>query len=235
MGRLSLDSFDYSADNVRRSVVRSCKRLNSDYLDLVYLHDVEFVNMKDSLVALRELKKLKNEGIIKRFGISGYPVDYLFHLSSYCAKKDTSIGPLDAILSYCNLNLQNITLSKYREKFESQCQVKMISNASVLSMSLLRRQETKQFHPASQELRKCSDRAAKYCHDNGVDLAKLALRYAITKWIPYGPTIIGVSSVEELQDSLKTFQEVQSGVPLSSKEIEMVETIQSKIFGSHLA
>ena len=37
------DAFDYSPKTIRRSVERSLKRLNTDYLDVVYLHDVEFV------------------------------------------------------------------------------------------------------------------------------------------------------------------------------------------------
>ena len=35
--------FDYSPGTVRRSVQRSLARLHTNYLDSVYLHDVEFV------------------------------------------------------------------------------------------------------------------------------------------------------------------------------------------------
>lgn len=35
--------FDYSPERVRKSVEASCRRLGTDYLDVVYLHDVEFV------------------------------------------------------------------------------------------------------------------------------------------------------------------------------------------------
>jgi len=35
--------FDYSPDAIRRSVRRSLQRLHTQYLDVVYLHDVEFV------------------------------------------------------------------------------------------------------------------------------------------------------------------------------------------------
>lgn len=37
------EAFDYSPDTVRRSIERSLKRMNTDYLDVVYLHDVEFI------------------------------------------------------------------------------------------------------------------------------------------------------------------------------------------------
>ena len=42
-GRYGLDSFDYSPKTIRESVNRSLERLKTDYLDTVYLHDVEFV------------------------------------------------------------------------------------------------------------------------------------------------------------------------------------------------
>jgi aryl-alcohol dehydrogenase-like predicted oxidoreductase len=35
--------FDYSPDAIRRSVRRSLQRLHAQYLDVVYLHDIEFV------------------------------------------------------------------------------------------------------------------------------------------------------------------------------------------------
>ena len=44
-GRIAGDEFDYSAAWVRQSVARSLQRLNTSYLDVVYCHDVEFVDM----------------------------------------------------------------------------------------------------------------------------------------------------------------------------------------------
>ena len=44
-GRFGPDKkdFDYSPSSIRRSVQRSLSRLKTTYLDVVYLHDVEFV------------------------------------------------------------------------------------------------------------------------------------------------------------------------------------------------
>lgn len=42
-GRYGLSSFDYSPEKVRASVQDSLVRLKTDYLDTVYLHDVEYV------------------------------------------------------------------------------------------------------------------------------------------------------------------------------------------------
>jgi len=42
-GRYGVSSFDYSPTTIRESIKRSLRRLKTDYLDTVYLHDVEFV------------------------------------------------------------------------------------------------------------------------------------------------------------------------------------------------
>ncbi|KIY71825.1 Aldo/keto reductase [Cylindrobasidium torrendii FP15055 ss-10] len=42
-GRFGATTFDYSPDAIRDSVKRSLQRLQTDYLDVVYLHDTEFV------------------------------------------------------------------------------------------------------------------------------------------------------------------------------------------------
>ncbi|CCD23164.1 D-arabinose 1-dehydrogenase (NAD(P)(+)) ARA2 NDAI_0B01300 [Naumovozyma dairenensis CBS 421] len=237
VGRISLDSFDYSKEHVEFSVRRSCERLNTTYLDLVYLHDVEFVPLEDTLIALRELRRLKDIGLIKRFGLSGYPVHYLYEVTRKCATEYVDdIGPLDAILSYCNLNLQNVVLDNYYDKLKNECKIGIISNASILSMSLLREQETVAFHPCSKELRDCADKAADHCQSKGMKLSDLATRYAVSKWIGKGPTVIGVSSVEEMATAIRNYKKIEERLPnnkLTDEETEMVKEIQESIFGSH--
>ncbi|SJM88600.1 probable D-arabinose 1-dehydrogenase [Zygosaccharomyces bailii] len=235
VGRIQLDEFDYSRKHVRFSVHRSCERLKTDYLDLVYLHDVEFVTMAKSIEALKELKLLKSQGIIKNFGLSGYPVDYLVYLTKHCALNEPEIGPLDAVLTYCNMNLQNTRLLEHWPKWKDDAHLKLINNGSILSMSLLRSQETKSFHPCSQELRRLATQAAEYSARNGVLLADLATRYALAKWIDKGSTVLGVSSVEELQVALENYWFVKdNGGQLNRQDSQLIEYIQDKIFGSHM-
>ncbi|OGM45594.1 L-galactose dehydrogenase (L-GalDH) [Aspergillus bombycis] len=49
VGRVASSSFDYSPEWVRYSVQRSLRRLHTDYLDVVYCHDVEFVSPQEVL------------------------------------------------------------------------------------------------------------------------------------------------------------------------------------------
>ena len=42
-GRYGPSTFDYSPSKIRQAVIQSLDQLKTDYLDAVYLHDVEFV------------------------------------------------------------------------------------------------------------------------------------------------------------------------------------------------
>ncbi|CUS20504.1 LAQU0S01e08108g1_1 [Lachancea quebecensis] len=234
VGRVRLEEFDYSRSHIRFSVLRSCERLRTKYLDAVFLHDVEFVETKQVLEALQELRKLRDEGIILNFGISGYPVEHLLNIALRC-KAHPQIGALDVVLSYANLNLQNRTLHDYAPRFREDAGVKVIENGSILSMSLLRSQETKAFHPCSAELRKLSSEAAQYAASQNEDLASLATRYAFKEWKNEGPTVLGVSSVAELRVALESYWAVADNQgKLSEKDARLVHEIQSRIFGAHM-
>lgn len=235
VGRIRLDEFDYTREHVRFSVQRSCARLKTTYLDLVYLHDVEFVELSQIFEALEELRSLKDEGIIRNFGLSGYPVPFLQYVAEKCCSIE-SIGPLDAVLSYCNLNLQNTILHDYYDRFKKDSHIKCLSNGSILSMSLLRSEETKSFHPCSRGLRDCAFKAAKFTQDSyNVELADLATRFAIKEWIGKGPTVLGVSNIEELKTALTNYWAVvDNDNELSAEDQTMVDKIQKDIFAERM-
>ncbi|KAF2791526.1 Aldo/keto reductase, partial [Melanomma pulvis-pyrius CBS 109.77] len=108
VGRIQADEFDYSKEWVRESVARSLERLHTDYLDLVYCHDVEFVTPAEVLEAVKELRRIRDdEGKIRYIGISGYPLDVLGAMSEMILR-ETGEG-LDAVQSYANFTLQNET------------------------------------------------------------------------------------------------------------------------------
>ncbi|MDD1510111.1 aldo/keto reductase [Pseudomonas sp. CNPSo 3701] len=71
-----LSHFDFSAAHTRRSVERSLKRLETDYIDLVLVHS----NGDDLAILQHEavydtLAELKQAGLIRGFGFSGKTVE----------------------------------------------------------------------------------------------------------------------------------------------------------------
>lgn len=230
VGRVKLDDFDYSPEWIRKSIARSLQRLGTSYLDVVFLHDVEFVQTSQIYTALKTMMELKKEGIIHNVGISGYPVDFLYQIAS-AVPAVAGIGPLDIVMSYCNMCLQNNTLLKYYDKF-MQTGIKLLDNASILSMSLLRAQETRSFHPGPSELKNRVAELATEFKNKQVDLAELATRYAIREWIgKNGRTVIGVSNVAELNSAWEQYQLVVSG-KLDEDDSKRVQYAQS-FLGEH--
>lgn len=202
VGRLGLDEFNYSPDWIEESVERSLRRLNTLYLDVVFLHDVEF-NSDDAVVTgMRTLASLKKKGLIRHFGISGYPLDVLIKQLGV-AQSDPAIGPLDIVLSYCNLNLQNTRLLNARPKLEANG-VRYVLNALVLAMLLLRSGHVFDFHPALPELRKSVKDAAKILlKEDNVELADLALRFSFREWD--GVTVIGFVDNDQIDNAFKQY------------------------------
>lgn len=219
-GRVKLNDFDYARTSVRASVLRSLKRLDTEYLDLVYMHDIEFVKEEEIYEALRELKLLKEEGLVKNIGITGYPVAFLYKIA--LGAKNNDIGALDALMSYSNGCIQNTIYFDYYEKFLNQCGIKKLMNGSILSMSLLRSGITHSFHPAPQELKDTVQDVAVYLQQNHqVELADLATRFALKKWLfDTAPSndnqwnrktsiVLGVSNVEELEAAISNYWQVK--------------------------
>lgn len=211
-GRIGPQEFDYSPEHVRSSVLRSLERLHTTYLDLVYMHDVEFVSPQEVLAAVQTLRLLQAQGLIRYVGISGFPVDVLCSLSEYILQ-ETNI-PLDAVLSYGHFTIQNPSLgleevtggiistepSPLRRFREAGVQV--VLNASMLGMGLLThkgiptaeeagRTEGKgaliaKWHPSPAALRlSCRDLAG-IADAEGCRLEDVALRWSMEEYARVG-------------------------------------------------
>ncbi len=64
-------SFDFSAKHTRFSIERSLKRLNTDFIDMVLVHsDGNDLDVINHTAALSELAQMKQEGLIRAFGMS---------------------------------------------------------------------------------------------------------------------------------------------------------------------
>lgn len=71
-----VSSFDFSAAHTRRSVERSLQRLKTDFIDLVLVHsDGQDMDIIHNGEALGTLADLKQEGLIRAYGMSTKTVD----------------------------------------------------------------------------------------------------------------------------------------------------------------
>jgi len=213
VGRIGGSDFDYSASWVRYSVQRSLKRLKTSYLDVVYCHDVEFVSPPDVLIAVNELRRIRDEtGVIRYVGISGYPVRVLCELAEMILRETGE--PLDAVMSYANFTLQNTTLSSEALPRLKAAEVDVVPNASPLGMGMLRRGGVPvggqgDFHPAPQGLRDAVLAASEWCDTRDEKLEVVSIRFALETWLREG------SAVGSMGDPA-------SGIPWRRETIEEV-------------
>lgn len=78
-------SFDFSAKGTRRSLERTLQRLRRDYVDLVLVHsDGDDMRIIEQEPVLETLDKLKQEGLLKAFGMSTKTVEGGRWCVEYC-------------------------------------------------------------------------------------------------------------------------------------------------------
>ncbi|MEO2049858.1 MAG: aldo/keto reductase [Pirellulales bacterium] len=78
-----VSSYDFSSEAIRKSLQRSLRQLQTDYLDIAFIHssgaDLEILN---ETAAVETLQALKTEGLVRAIGFSGRdPVAELQSLS----------------------------------------------------------------------------------------------------------------------------------------------------------
>ncbi|UZP36944.1 hypothetical protein NXS19_004760 [Fusarium pseudograminearum] len=197
-GRIAGDEFDYSPAWINYSVCRSLERLGTSYLDLVYTHDVEFVSPEEVLVAVTELRRLRDLGLVRYVGISGYPVETLASLAEMILRETGE--PLDAVMSYSNFCIQNNKLGNQAllDRFKAAG-----SYARLASVA--------------PELRDLCAQLSAIAQDEGEHLEEVAIRWALENWARVGSqfgthlnpsdtgrlgvSVMGVSSVDELEET----------------------------------
>ncbi|KAJ5307459.1 hypothetical protein N7476_008115 [Penicillium atrosanguineum] len=217
VGRITATQFDYSPAWVRNSVMRSLERLRSEYLDVVFCHDVEFVPEEEVLEAVRVLLEMVDEGHIKYVGISGYRIDTLTRIARRVQEKYSR--PLDVVQNWAQLTLQNDRLVQEGLAAFREAGVSCVCSSSPLAIGLLRSNgvpvgDLGDFHPAPQGLRCAAKEAADYVAARGESLAALALRYSILRAQSISASnfrvaiITGITSIAELEENLDTARQV---------------------------
>ena len=221
VGRYDWDKFDYSPERIRTSIAESRRRLGVTHLDVVFLHDVEFLasDMDVIYLALATLFDLRRQGVVKHVGISGYPLPILLTIAQH---QHGLSQPLDAVLSYCHLTLQNTRLLDYIPQFR-KAQVSLIFNASPLSMGLLRDSSPPDWHPAPPELRQqvfhiAQELKAKF----DMNIADLAIRYAAYLGSMHGidTLVIGTATRSDAKAAVDLLKNMESCESFGLSKVE---------------
>jgi len=192
VGRYGEAEFDFSAGRVTASVDESLARLGLDYIDLIQCHDIEFGSL-DQVVneTLPALRKLQQQGKVGFVGITGLPLK----IFRYVLER----AEVDTILSYCHYSLNDTSLTGLIPLLQEK-DVGIIS-ASPLSMGLLTERGGPDWHPAPVELKAACARAAAHCRSKGVDIAQLAMQFALAN-PDIQTTLVGTASPENIRKNV---------------------------------
>ena len=214
-GRYGADEFDFSARRIRQSLEESLKRLQTDYVDLLHAHDIEFGDLPQIIEeTIPTMRRLQEEGKVRYIGISGYPIHFLMRVAK--------AAPIDTILGYCHYNLLANDLTEELSPFAESSHIGLI-NASPLHMGLLTEQGPPSWRPAPTEVQRAASQAIEYCHTQGADLSEIALHYCL-QYPHVATTLVGMSTSREVQrnpsaldasvrpETLKRIQEILAPV-----------------------
>jgi L-galactose dehydrogenase len=190
----NLEDYDASPERMYKSVNESLKRLRTDRIDVLQIHDVEFGNT-DYIIeqTLPALIKLKEQGKIRFAGITGYPLHLL--------KTIAETGLVDTILTWAHYNLMNTTMDQVLTPFTKEKGIGLI-NASPLHCRVLTDKGAPDWHWASKEILEIGKKAADWGRDNGIDIADLAMQFALDH--PHvATTLVGMSKTKHVESNLK--------------------------------
>lgn len=210
VGRYGEDVFDFSAKRVTASVDESLTRLGLDYLDIIQCHDIEYGSL-DQVVneTIPALRQVQAQGKARFVGITGLPLKIFRYVLAR--------AEIDTILSYCHYTLQDTSLAELLPALQAK-QIGLI-NASPLGMGLLTNRGTPDWHPATADIKQVCAQAAAYCRSQGVDIAKLAVQFALAN--PDIPTtLVGTANPANIRQNVAWLEE-----PLDEEMLRAVQEI----------
>lgn len=195
-GRYDVDVFDHSPSRIRSSVEESLRLLGTDYLDILQLHDVEFVDMEPVLTdSYAELVALRDEGKCRFIGMTGYPMATL--------QRVIGQTDVDVVLSYAHSTLLDQCLGERLLPLAAEKGVGVI-NAAAVSLGLLTPGPLKITgidHPAEPDVVNAAEAVKAICAARGVDVSFLANQFSIQR-SGAATTVIGTVNPTHLESAV---------------------------------
>jgi L-galactose dehydrogenase len=217
MGRYDVDRFDFSAARVPASLEESLRRLQTDYVDVFQIHDVEY-GRREQIIheTLPAMFRLRESGKVRFVGITGYSLGMLRGVAE--------VVDVDTILSYCRYNLMDTAMDDVLAPVARRKGIGLI-NASPLHMGVLTDKGAPDWHPAPQRVREVGRQVAEYCRSQGVDISDLAMQFVL-QYEGVATTLVGMSKVRSVARNVRSVG-VSHDPELLSQIQEMIEPVRN--------
>ncbi len=209
--RYDEDVFDFSARRVKNSIDESLKRLQTDYVDVYQIHDIEF-GYRDQILdeTIPAANQVVASGKARFVGLTGLPVRYLAAVLRLADSVDT-------LLSWGHYNLVEDEID---DELVPLCKEKGIGlmSASPLHQRLLTEKGPPSWHRSPKQVLQVASQIASLCKSHGVDIADVAMRFALDH-SDIATTIVGMSKQKHVENNLK--------VLTARNDPELLERIQT--------
>lgn len=188
------DKFDFSAERVKASIDESLARLQTDYVDVFQIHDIEFGTeeqvINETLPAMREVQAA---GKARFVGFTGLPVRYL--------RKVVEQVEVDLMMSWGHLNLVEDELDSELAPLAEERGFGLIS-ASPLLQGILSDNSPPEWHRSPPEVHAACPKMAAICREAGTNLAAVALKYAVD-YPRVASNVVGMSTATRVGRNLE--------------------------------
>jgi L-galactose dehydrogenase len=196
-GRFPGEVFDFSPARIRASLEESLRRLQTDHVDILFLHDIDFVDIDDILAeSIGAVRELRAEGKCRAIGVSGYGLR--------AAERVIREAEVDVVLNFSHGTLLDNSMHEVLGAPASERGVSLINAAAVALGALTPSVETRpddSFMAPSSVLAAARAMSAE-CRARGVDIAFLANQYAIQR-SGTSTTVIGTTSIPHLRSAVE--------------------------------
>jgi L-galactose dehydrogenase len=186
--------FDFSYQRVLTSIDESLRRLKTDYVDLLQVHDIEFGDRKQVLEeAIPAALEAKKQGKARYVGFSGLPVRYLAQIARQVA--------VDTVLSWGHYTLLDDEINDELVPL-SQQEGFGLMNAAPLMQRILSDAPVPVWQSSPQPVKDLQPLLIQLCREYGVALSDVALRFALDH-PAIATTIIGMSEQRQVEQNVR--------------------------------
>lgn len=196
-----IETGEFSAGQVKKSVEKSLDLLGIDRLPIVYLHDPEyssftFEQIMSAQGPVAQLHILKGEGLIEHVGISGGPIDMMIQY--------INTGAFEAVSTHNRYTLLNRLAEPLIDR-ASQLGLAVV-NAAIYNMGILAKGLKVYPYYYNQDVNEdIADKVSRLEHlsdKHQVPIGAVALQLSLRD-SRITSTVIGMSSPEEVNENLR--------------------------------
>lgn len=219
------ETFDFTYARTVKSVDESLERLGVEYIDTVQVHDPEFAPNLDVVLTevLPALAACVAAGKVRRIGLTGYPLSAIRYLADHLPPGVA----VDTCLSYCRYNLHDTSLADSGTLAHLAGKGIQVIMGSPLSMGLLTPRGPPAWHPARPELKAACAAAAAHAAAAGVDIAHLAMHFALFSNPAVKTVLVSSASLPRISHDIEL---ARGEHPLTPTEARVLAEVREKFF-----